>query len=387
MSWVRTPVADVFVVLDGMGGHAGGGMAAELAAQVLQRHFEAMTSIASTQTVLRNAFYEANEMVHARGQMGDPATQGMGTTAVALVAVRSRIMLAHVGDSRAYLMTRMGRLRGLTKDHSRVQRMVDAGMLTQAQAANHPDAGILERALGHAPQVEVALSKWLRVRTGDMCLLCSDGLCGYVAEADIATVLSGRRTPQEHADELVKLALDRGGADNVTVQVIRYEGYRGGSTQRWFGAWVRSGATAFASVVFLAAMGIVWIASLPAHNESDRALVASTAALESSVRRDRELADARYASIVQELSGLHARLDQLDKKAPPANAPTRPEALPAQKPSTTKSSKDTAIRPLERRSASARTHGSIDAGSAVSAVKPEAAPAQSNPAAPSGSGS
>src|SRR5260370_40396912 len=125
-------------------------------------------------------------------------------------------------------MTRAGQLRPLTKDHSRVQKMVDAGMLTQVQAAHHPESHILERSLGHAAQVDVEVSTWLRVRPGDTCMLCSDGLHGYIDDADIATVLQGDGTPQQQADELVELALGRGGEDNVTGQEIRYN-VRGGS--------------------------------------------------------------------------------------------------------------------------------------------------------------
>lgn len=242
MSWVRTPVADLFVVLDGMGGHAGGGIAAELAIHIMERHFAALDSPASAKAVLCRAFCAANETVYAASRSGDPATHEMGTTAVAMVVAGSRIMLAHVGDSRGYLLTRKGELRALTRDHSRVQRMVDTGLLTRAQADCHPDAGILERAIGHARQVEVEVGRWLRVRSGETCLLCSDGLCGYVSETDIAAVMRGDGTPQEHADALVRLALTRGGYDNVTVQVVRRNRGRGFTLWRRLRAGMTSGS-------------------------------------------------------------------------------------------------------------------------------------------------
>lgn len=258
MSWVRTAQADVFAVLDGMGGHAGGAIAAQLAARVLQQHFEGLNSPDTADAVLRDALRDANETIYGQAQSGDPATLHMGTTAVVLVAAGTRIMLAHVGDSRAYLMTRHGRLRALTKDHSRVQKMVDAGVLTQLQAASHPEANVLERALGHAARVEVEVSQWLRVRSGDSCMLCSDGLHGYVSDADIATVLQSTRSPQEHADDLVKLALERGGEDNVTVQVIRYGEHRRLRSGSGFGALMRKAGIALVPLLGVAVLVLGW---------------------------------------------------------------------------------------------------------------------------------
>ena len=332
MSWVRTPVADVFVVLDGMGGHAGGGVAAELAVQVLQRHFEALTSLASVETVLRDAFNEANETVYARSQSGDPATHGMGTTAVAMLVADSRIMLAHVGDSRAYLFTRKGVLRGLTKDHSRIQRLVDEGLLTQAQAAAHPDAGVLERAIGHLPRVEVEISQWLRVRSGDACLLCTDGLCGYVGDADIAAVMRTHGSPQEHADELVKLALARGGQDNVTVQVIGHDRHPGFAFWHRLRAWATTGVAAGAPVVFVAVLGAGWLLSLPTQVDSERAVEAGIAALKNEMQHDREIADARFESTMRDLAAIRTRLDQLDRSVGHANAASTPVTPRGQKP-------------------------------------------------------
>ena len=119
---------------------------------------------------------------------------------------------------------RNGKLQPLTKDHTRVQRMLAAGMLTEQQAKEHPDAGLLERVIGYRPDVEVDVSEPIELDYGDELLLCSDGLYSYVEHAQIEAVLGKPITPSEQVDELVALSLANGGQDNVTVQVIKYEG-------------------------------------------------------------------------------------------------------------------------------------------------------------------
>jgi protein phosphatase len=145
----------------------------------------------------------------------------MGATAVVLLVARSRALVAHVGDSRAYIFTQ-GELRRLTRDHSRVQRMVDAGMLEPAEAESHPDANLLERAIGVSPDILVDISSWMPLHEGDKILLCSDGLHGYVQDGEISALLGNKLTSQELADQLVDMALRKGGEDNITVQLIEY---------------------------------------------------------------------------------------------------------------------------------------------------------------------
>lgn len=159
--------------------------------------------------------------MYERAASGDPETEGMGSTALLMLTSGSLAYVAHVGDSRAYLY-RERELRQLTTDHTRVQRMVDAGMLSAEEAQHHPEASIIERAMGHRPHVEVDVGRALELREGDGILLCSDGLSGYVDDEGIETVLRSEATVQEVADRLVGLALDRGGQDNVTVQFIQY---------------------------------------------------------------------------------------------------------------------------------------------------------------------
>lgn len=253
MSWIRTKVADVFVVSDGMGGHAGGATAASITVQTLQETLQGLSSLERASVTLEHALQAANAAVYTRGQMPDPTTVGMGATAVVLLAAADRIMLAHVGDSRAYLLDRSGVLRRLTKDHSVVQRMIDAGVLTESEAANHPDSSVLERALGQTPHVPVEVGRWLTVQQGELCMLCSDGLCGYVSDDAIAAAMHAGGAPQAIADRLVRLALEQGGEDNVTVQVLRCGAPRATLLRRW----VRRGGLALAALC-AAVTAMVW---------------------------------------------------------------------------------------------------------------------------------
>jgi serine/threonine protein phosphatase PrpC len=224
MSRISTALGDAYIVADGMGGHKGGALAAQMTVDALVRTLAAAEQPrADVATAIRQAFIAANTDVHQRAYSGDPETHAMGATGLLLLALRSSVIVAHVGDSRAYLV-RDGKLRQLTRDHTRVQRMIDAGMLTEEQAESHPDAGVLERAIGHQRDVEVEVSEPLELECGDEILLCSDGLTSYVERAQIEAAVSRSNSPAKQVDELISLALASGGYDNVTVQVIRYEG-------------------------------------------------------------------------------------------------------------------------------------------------------------------
>ena len=220
MSWSPVPLGQLYIVADGMGGHNGGALAAEIAVQELQRHISQAPVGEPVEKVIHAAFKKANETVYEKAHSGDPATEGMGTTAVLLLISGQVANLAHVGDSRAYLY-RHGRLAQLTTDHTVVQRMVQAGLLKPEEAADHPDASVLERAIGSKPDIEVDIRNEL-LREGDAILLCSDGLSGYVTDAQIESVLRSQGTVRETAENLVKLTLEKGGKDNVTVQLVQY---------------------------------------------------------------------------------------------------------------------------------------------------------------------
>jgi len=306
MGWSRAPFGDVYIVSDGMGGMGDGALAAELTVQALQRHLGAVRF--ARRNSVRRAFAAANEAVYARAHGEGGGTPGMGATAVAVLLRNASIMVAHVGDSRAYLLDRAGQCQRLTKDHSLVQRLVDRGVLSPAQAQTHPDAGVIERAVGHAPGVEVDISPWLPLRHGDRILVCSDGLCGYAQDAEIAAVLRAHVNPQEAADRLVELALAKGGEDNITVQVIRYESGRAHGAMR--------------PVDYLAVV-------LTTAAASTAAVLISQAYLAPALLRGQEAPSQALARRpAAEMDALHARLDGIERDLARRCGPER-TALPA----------------------------------------------------------
>jgi serine/threonine protein phosphatase PrpC len=211
---VRTPV---FAVADGMGGHQGGEVASTLAVEALG---ELDLRADGVMEALVQSIREANGRVLERGE-GDPALRGMGTTLTALVTDQDRAHLAHVGDSRAYLL-RKGSLQQLTEDHTLVQRMVREGRLTPEEAERHPQRSVITRALGVEDEVPVD-ELTLPLLDGDRLLLCTDGLTGMVGEARIHEILGSEPDPQAVADRLVEEANGAGGEDNITAIVVFFE--------------------------------------------------------------------------------------------------------------------------------------------------------------------
>jgi protein phosphatase len=211
--WLARP--PLFVVADGMGGHAAGEVAAQLAVDAFAALSDARVG-PFTAEVLAGAIQDADDAIHRRAS-DDPAVAGMGTTCTALAVEGSTAHLAHVGDSRAYLL-RAGRLTQLTEDHTLVAALVHDGVLSAEAATTDDRRHVILRALGvgdaaSADRLDVAL------RPGDRLLLCSDGLTGHLDGPALADAL-GPGTPAEAADRLVALAIDAGGEDNVTVIVI-----------------------------------------------------------------------------------------------------------------------------------------------------------------------
>jgi protein phosphatase len=210
----------LYAVADGMGGHAAGEVASSTAIKALQAAFAAGGE--HTAEALESAARAANRAVweQARTNRG---MLGMGTTLVALAVVEhgdgtNALAVAHIGDSRLYLL-REGALKQLTVDHSLVQELVDDGRISPAQAAVHPQRHVLTRALGVEPTVQVDLID-VTPSYGDRYLLCSDGLPREASDDQIAAVLTRFSDPSEAAKELVTLANDRGGSDNVTAVVV-----------------------------------------------------------------------------------------------------------------------------------------------------------------------
>jgi serine/threonine protein phosphatase PrpC len=207
----------LFAVADGMGGHAGGEVAARTAIDALQREFVLHPSPDG----LAGAVRKANVAVWERSNE-DPDLRGMGTTltAAALVATPGgdRLVMANVGDSRSYRM-HDGSLIQLSHDHSVAEELVDRGELSEEEAAIHPHRHILTRALGVSSDVDVDVWE-MTPESGDRYLLCSDGLTNELSEERIVEVLTSLPDPQEAAERLVRLANEHGGSDNVTVVVL-----------------------------------------------------------------------------------------------------------------------------------------------------------------------
>ncbi|HEX9123462.1 MAG TPA: Stp1/IreP family PP2C-type Ser/Thr phosphatase [Actinomycetota bacterium] len=201
----------LFAVADGMGGHLGGEVASRLAVETLERLFH------RREGELPDQVREANRAVFERSVV-DRSVAGMGTTLTVAMVEGNRIRLAHVGDSRAYLL-RDGVLRLLTEDHTLVHRMVQEGEISEQEAEVHPQRSILTRALGVDLWVEVDEDD-LEVRPSDRILLCTDGLTGMVHEDQIREILAAGRDPRETAEELVRRANESGGIDNITVVIL-----------------------------------------------------------------------------------------------------------------------------------------------------------------------
>ena len=207
----------LFIVADGMGGHRGGDVASKLTVETVQ---EARPASDESGGSLVEAVRRANRVVHERAA-GDRDLHGMGTTITALQAREGTGRIAHVGDSRAYLL-RNGTLQQLTQDHTLVQQMVEEGKLSPEEAERHPARHIMTRALGVDEDVAVD-ELTLDLHAGDRLLLCSDGLTGMLTPDDIQELLVRESDPQKAADELVALAVERGGEDNVTVVLVDVE--------------------------------------------------------------------------------------------------------------------------------------------------------------------
>lgn len=205
----------LYAIADGMGGANAGEVASQLALETIgdmQRAGE---------TTLDDEVREANRVVFVRSGE-DAKFAGMGTTVTAALASANALHLVHVGDSRAYLL-RAGSLRQLTRDHTLVDRMVEAGEISRDEADVHPHRNVLIRALGTEPKVDVEALD-LGLLEGDQILICSDGLHDMVTEEQIGAILDiARGAPQDAADRLVRAANRAGGIDNITAIVLEVE--------------------------------------------------------------------------------------------------------------------------------------------------------------------
>ena len=209
-----------WIVCDGMGGTLGGELAAQLAIDSIRRALESRQYDSPTEA-LRSSIEEANRVIVLRRQ--NPAFSSMGTTIVGAFVHRDELVIAHAGDSRAYLV-RNGSIQQLTVDHTYVQDLVDRGAIGAEEALSHPQAHVLTRCLGAEPRLEVDVQGfWIWDVTGDepedKLVLCSDGLYSLISDDEIADLVT-KLTPQEACARLVEMAKARGGYDNITLAVL-----------------------------------------------------------------------------------------------------------------------------------------------------------------------
>jgi serine/threonine protein phosphatase PrpC len=214
----------IFVVADGMGGHAAGEVASLMAVQTAMRELTELKEIdaeGKSATRLAEALRTANRNIHDR-MLAESDKQGMGTTASVLVLDEHRYLIGQVGDSRIYLV-RDGALLQITKDHSYVQEQVDAGFLTPEQAKYHPYSNVITRCVGASADVEPDVYRG-ESKAGDIWLVCSDGLTGMVDDRRIHTLLMSRAEPERKVHSLISEANGRGGLDNITAIVVHVLG-------------------------------------------------------------------------------------------------------------------------------------------------------------------
>jgi len=221
------PKGTLLMVADGMGGAAAGEVASEMATKAIYDHLIDTWTKDREETPkqfayrLREAVEIANAKIHAYAK-DNAEMRGMGTTLTAVGVLADQIYLTQVGDSRAYLI-RDGQAIQLTKDQSLMQRLVDAGELTEEEAERSERKNIILQALGPEERVRVDLT-YQRIRRGDALVLCSDGLSGQVNGEEMAQALSEKKDLVTVSSELIALANERGGPDNITVIVARFSG-------------------------------------------------------------------------------------------------------------------------------------------------------------------
>lgn len=206
----------LLIVADGMGGYTGGEYASTMVVDTIVEVVNAATEMSTE--VLKNAILKANRIVYEKSQ-SYKELEGMGTTAVVAYVQENTLYWAHVGDSRLYRYGEDG-LHRMTKDHSMVQQLVEAGTITEEEVIHHPKRNMLTRAIGVYETVEVDTGV-VEVHQNDRILLCSDGLSGYIEESKIEQVLSEENNESRALEDLVHLVYDAGARDNVTIVLGR----------------------------------------------------------------------------------------------------------------------------------------------------------------------
>jgi len=212
----------LFMVADGMGGHLAGEKAAQSAVEVVTAMIcEDGARNGDPVGLLRRAIQEANRQI-VQASLQDSSMRGMGTTATVAIAEGDSLHLGHVGDSRAYLVRQGKEIEQVTEDHSVVAQLLKAGAITPQEAAHHPYRNVITRCLGMQMDVE-ADTITVTWQPGDALLLCTDGLSGLVSDEEMLAMATQDSDPQDACQKMLDLAMARGGYDNITVVIVRYE--------------------------------------------------------------------------------------------------------------------------------------------------------------------
>jgi len=206
----------LLVVADGMGGHASGEVASQMAVAEISRLYYQLAG--TPRGALKSAVEEANRLIYAAAE-ADTSRAGMGTTCTTLAVVGHSVYVAHVGDSRFYRL-RGGRLEQMTEDDSAVNEMVKLGIITRDEARTHEDKNVILKALGTGPEVVAAAPEPFQALVGDIYLLCSDGLTDMVEDEVIERTLVEAEDVHTAAERLVQMARAAGGHDNITVGLV-----------------------------------------------------------------------------------------------------------------------------------------------------------------------
>lgn len=223
MGYFQTQNGHLFVVCDGMGGHKAGEKASQLSVEVFKSFFSD-TYHHNPQEALYQAACRANKVVYETAQKYSDFS-GMGTTLVAALIRDNTVFYVHIGDSRLYYYEQSSQtLHRITKDHSFVQELVDAGIITDAEAENHPRKNEIKRAVGIHPEVEPDVCVLpLQPADNDLLLLCSDGLNSMISDGQIKEIVADSSLKiMPKTQKLVEAAKNAGGYDNITVQLIRF---------------------------------------------------------------------------------------------------------------------------------------------------------------------
>jgi protein phosphatase len=222
-NWTADSQMGLYVVADGMGGRLGGGVASGLIVDVLPRIIREQfsnvddLSAPSVSKRLSDALAHLSDLLREGGE-DTPGLDGMGSTVVLFLIRGVSALIGHMGDSRAYLLRR-GKLTRLTTDHSLVQLLIESGDITPEEAATHQSRGQITRFVGMDGEALPEVTS-LELRSRDKLLLCSDGLTGMISDKDIRDILRKRVVPERHCKQLVSVANEAGGKDNIAVVVL-----------------------------------------------------------------------------------------------------------------------------------------------------------------------